>query len=208
MKKRRIRVRYLIILVFFNLSRFSLGYGIGYSSYPLKTKQRLVSIEMVGLLSSQGAGISTRYIHKLNENLLLDAGLGLNGERMLGRIFAGLDITLWPDYRQQPKVSLKMMFENNQKFVNKRYLLSAAPTFSKSMSFWGKEGHPFIAFPFGINLEAGTGNQYESFMSIHLGITGSLPIQKFHKIVLNLEGMIDLKNTTSGMFIGISHPLE
>lgn len=183
------------------------GYGMGQSMYPMMPESKLLGAEITGITSNgKGMGVQARYTQKINPKAVLDAGLGIGGGERDSRIFAGFDYELFPDYGDQPRVSLKMQFQNAQEFDQRRNILSLAPMVSKGFSFWGTEAYPFVALPFGVNLndEAGT---YETQMNVSFGATGNIPFDGLRKYVASIEGTIDLKDSYTGIFLGFGLPL-
>lgn len=193
-------------LTFFSSQVYA--YGTGYSTFPMMTDKKLVSAEMTGITSTGGGvGAQVRYSQKLNSALLIDAGLGIAGGERTNRIFAGADYELFPDYMNQPRISVKTSFSNASEFGVRRNILSVAPTVSKGFSFWGEEAFPFISLPVGLSLDSDS-KTYESIISVGLGVTGHLPIEGYRHLTGVFEGIIGLKDSYSGLFAGISFPIE
>jgi hypothetical protein len=151
-------------------------------------------------------GVQGRYTHKINPQAVADIGLGISGGDRDSRIFAGFDYELFPDYGNQPRVSMKIQLENAKEFDSRRNILSLAPMVSKGFSFWGTEAYPFIALPFGVNLndEAST---YQTQMNVSFGATGNIPFDGYRKYIASIEGTIDLKDSYTGVFLGFGYPL-
>ena len=184
------------------------AYGTGYSSHPLWTDQHMVSGEMVGVTSQGGGvGLQARYTRKVSKKITLDAGAGLGGGARSNRFFAGGDLELFPDYMQQPRISLRSMIESASEADKRRTILSIAPTVSKGISFWGYEAYPFLALPVGLNL-TGKDNTYKTQISASLGITGSLPFEDLKHLLGNIETQVGLRDSFTAVFLGVSLPLE
>lgn len=187
----------------------AMAYGTGISTYPLEADDKFISAEATGITSSGGGfGMQARFTQKINEKATVDAGLGIGGGERSGRLFAGYDHEIIPDYESQPRISLKAFVENSKEFNARRNILGIAPSFSKGFSFWGKEAFPYISLPYGISLDGST-NSYQSTFSANLGITGNLPAEWSTKqLTANAELIAGLKNSFSGLFVGIAYPIE
>lgn len=190
------------------LSSKAFAYGTGYSTFPLMADKKLVSAEFTGITSTGGGvGAQVRYSQKLNSALLIDAGIGISGGERTNRIFAGADYELFPDYMNQPRISVKTSFANANEFDVRRNILSVAPTVSKGFSFWGEEAFPFISLPVGLSLDSDS-KTYESVISLGLGVTGHIPLDGYRHLTGVFEGIIGVKDSYSGLFAGVSFPIE
>lgn len=190
------------------MSSKAFAYGTGYSTFPMMADKKFVSAEMTGITSTGGGvGAQVRYSQKINSALLIDAGIGLSGGERANRIFAGADYELFPDYMNQPRISVKTSFSNASEFGVRRNILSVAPTISKGFSFWGEEAFPFISLPVGLSLDSDS-KTYESIAHLGLGITGHLPIEGYRHLTGVFEGIVGIKDSYSGLFAGVSFPIE
>lgn len=184
------------------------GYGVGFSSYPLMVDGKMAGAEMTGITSDEGGvGLQGRYTQRLTQGLTLDAGAGFSGGERSNRIFVGADYELFPDYMNQPRISLKTTWTNAEEFDSRRNIIGVAPIVSKGFSFWGKEGYPFFSMPVSLNLDSDT-RQYETMIGANVGIMGNLPIDGYRDIVGKVEGMVDIKDSYTGIFLGLSLPLN
>lgn len=184
------------------------AYGTGQSTFPLMEKQHMVSTEITGITSTGGGfGIQGRYTRKMNKRLVLDGGFGLSGGERTNRFFAGADWELFPDYMNQPRISIKTSLENANEFDVRRNILTVAPTVSKGFSFWGEEAYPFVSLPFGVQLINET-KQYETVANLNLGILGNLPFEGYRKFTASAEVTVDIKDSYTGVFLGLSYPLN
>lgn len=198
----------LLVGLFAIVSTNVFAYGIGQSSFPLMPNKRLISTEMTGITSTNGGvGIQSRYTQKLNAATTLDAGLGISGGERSGRIFAGADYEVYPDYQRQPRISLKGTIENAKEFGKRRNIISIAPIISKGFSFWGQEAYPYLALPLGISLE-GREKRYKTFVSSNLGINGRVPIDGYRHLTGMLETQINLNGSFTGVTVGMSFPVN
>ena len=187
------------------------AYGTGISTFPLEAEKKVLSTELTGIVSSGGGvGLQVRYTQKLNEDSTVDAGLGISGGERSARLFAGYDYQIVPDYESQPRTSIKAFIENSKEFGARRNILGIAPTLSKGFVFWDNEAFPYISIPYGISLDGGS-NSYKTTVSANIGITGVIPgdyLSTEKKITASAEGIIGLKNSFSGVFIGFGYPIE
>lgn len=186
----------------------TLAYGTGYVTYPLMPAKRIVSTEFTGIASNGGGiGLQGRFTQKLNEKMIVDAGLGIAGGERDSRFFVGADYELFPDYMKQPRVSMKVTYLNAKEFDVRRNIFTIAPTVSKGFSFWGNEAYPFFSLPIGVNLDGDT-KTYESQVNANLGITGNLPIEGYRKFMGTIETTVDVKDSFTAFFVGLSYPLN
>lgn len=184
------------------------GYGVGFSSYPLMEGGHMAGAEMTGITSDRGGvGVQARYTNRLTQPLTLDAGAGFSGGERSNRIFVGADYELFPDYMNQPRISVKTTWTNAEEFDSRRNIIGVAPIVSKGFSFWGTEGFPFFSIPVSLNLDSDT-RQYETMIGTSVGIMGNLPIEGYREIIGKVEGMVDIKDSYTGIFLGLSFPLK
>jgi hypothetical protein len=186
------------------------AYGTGLSTYPLEVETKLLSAEFTGITSKGGGiGMQARFTDKLTERGTIDAGLGISGGERSARLFAGYDYELFPDYENQPRTSIKAFIENSKEFNARRNILGIAPTVSKGFTFWGKEAFPYLSIPYGISLN-GNNNSYSTTLSANLGISGLIPadVGADKQLTANAEVIMGLKDSFSGVFLGVAYPIE
>lgn len=186
------------------------AYGTGLSTFPLEVETKLISAELTGITSvGGGVGMQARFTDKITENGTIDAGLGISGGERSARLFAGYDFELFPDYENQPRTSVKAFIENSKEFSTRRNILGIAPTVSKGFTFWGKEAFPYLSIPYGISLN-GNNNSYSTTLSANIGISGVIPatIGADKQLTANAEAIIGLKDSFSGLFLGVAYPIE
>ncbi|HLE10990.1 MAG: hypothetical protein A2504_10290 [Bdellovibrionales bacterium RIFOXYD12_FULL_39_22] len=184
------------------------AYGTGLTAYPLMSEKRLVTTEFTGIVSDHGGvGIQTRYMQKINNVTSVDAGIGLAGGDRSGCAFAGIDYEIFPDYKKQPRVSIKSSFEYAKEFGLPYNNLKVAPVVSKGFSFWGHEGFPYVTMPIAISLEA-EHKTYETTMNLTTGIAGKIPYEGYTHLTGNIEAVFNLKDSYSAIFMGVSYPLN
>ena len=72
-----------------------------------------------------------------------------------------------------------------------------------------KEGYPFIALPIAVGLNSDT-KTYETSLGLTGGWTGRVPlnIQQLSKLTASLELNVGLKDTYTGLFMGLSYPIN
>ena len=202
------KIKLISLVVRFGFSVNAFGYGVGWSSYPLKLKERFISAEFTGIFKEGGgAGVQGRYTHKLYRNFVFDAGAGISGGKRESRLFAGADYEIFPDYGNQPHFSVKTTVERAIEFDATTVVIGAAPIVSKGFSFWGKEGYPYFSLPVGLGLNTDEGT-YHTRINATFGINGPIPVKGYEKLSANVEAKINLKNTYSGIFLGVSYPLD
>lgn len=202
------RFKSLISLAALLVSGSAYSYGTGTVSYPLMPEKRLVSTEFTGITSTGGGiGLQGRYTQKINEKMIVDGGLGIGAGERDSRFFVGADYEIIPDYMKQPKVSLKLNFENAKEFDVRRNVLTLAPVVSKGFSFWGTEAYPFVSLPIGLSLD-GESKTYESQVNLSSGIAGNIPLEGYRHLVATAEATIGVKDSYTGVFFGVSYPLN
>ena len=64
-----------------------------------------------------------------------------------------------------------------------------------------------MALPLGIGLNTDD-KKYHTRVNAALGINGHIPLEGYKKLVGQIEAQIDLRNTYSGIFLGMSYPLD
>ncbi len=196
----------LVSLLFF--SPLALGRGSGHSSYPMLTQSKVVGVEFTGVLSDGGGlGVQGRYTQKASDLVVFDAGFGTSGGERSGRLFGGLEYEFFPDYGRQPRFSLRGSFETAREFGVRKNILTMTPKFSKGFSFWGTEGFPFLSLPVGVGLNSQT-KTYETMIGVSAGINGNLPWKEYKRLVASAEVLLNLQNSFTGVFVGISYPLD
>lgn len=190
------------------LSFGAMAAGTGFSTYPLTMENTLIGAEFTGVTSNGGGvGMQGRFTQRVNSKFNYDVGMGISGGERSSRLFAGADYELFPDYENQPKVSLKTQIQNAKEFDRRVNSLSLAPTVSKGFSFWGEEAFPFIALPFGINLDDES-KTYNTSFNINVGITGKVPVEGYRHLIGMIEATVDIKDSYTGIFAGVSYPIN
>lgn len=184
------------------------GYGMGQSSYPMSGYDRMITGEFTGVTSTGGGvGLQARFTQNISSKWRLDAGAGLSGGKLKNRVFIGSDYEIYPDYVRQPKVSVRSEYENAKEFGIRRHVLKVAPQVSKGFNFWGAEAFPYLATPIGLSLENDS-KTFQTFAQVALGISGNIPIEQMKKFIGTLEANIKVKDSYSGIFLGLSYPIK
>ncbi|MCY4643256.1 MAG: hypothetical protein OXB88_01425 [Bacteriovoracales bacterium] len=180
--------------------------GRGTSSYPSKIRQKYVSAELTGVLSGGSeVGLQARYFERLRSDLSFSAGFGFSSGDRANSIFASADYELYPDYKMQPRISLEASLERSLEFGDSHLKAGVAPVVSKGFSFWGKEVFPFIGIPVTLDLNSDD-KSYDLATQLAFGAAAQLSPHK--GLLANIEINIDIDNSYSGVFLGISHPLK
>ena len=200
----------LLLLSFLGLISFSpkiFGYGMGLSSYPLKTKGSILTTELISFFSDgKGLGLQGRYTRKINGSVTLDGGIGVSDSGRNQRYFAGADIEFFPDYGKQPRISVKAFFQSAEEFEKRKNIIGGAPMASKGFAMFGKMIHPFIAAPVGLVLDQNT-KQYEFRITGAFGIMGNIPVgdpKENKQLVYNVEANLNIQDSYSAIYFGIS----
>lgn len=201
----KIRILSLILLA---VPGLSYGFGTGVSTYPIMLDKKFISGEFTGITSTGGGvGVQGRYTQRLNRKTIIDAGIGMSGGERSSRLFAGADFEIYPDYQRQPRVSVKTEISNSKEFDVRRNTIGISPTVSKGFSFWGHEAYPFVALPYNVSLDSDT-KTYETQANLNVGITGNLPFEGYKHLTGTLEASVKIKDSYSGVFMGISYPIN
>jgi hypothetical protein len=201
-------LRGILVILTVVLSTASFANVVGLSTHPFTLKNKVLSTELTGNFSSgSGMGIQARYYQKINQDLNVDAGFGIASGERDQRIFLGADYMFYPDYKNQPRVSLKGTFERMSEFNVNYNALGLTPTVSKGFTFWGKEAFPFVALPIKLALDSDR-DSYETISSLAFGITGRLPFEGYKHLVGSIEGNIDIDSSYTGLFVGVSYALK
>lgn len=201
----KIKILSLILLA---VPGLSYGFGTGVSTYPIMLDKKFISGEFTGITSTGGGvGVQGRYTQRLNRKTIIDAGIGMSGGERSSRLFAGADFEIYPDYQRQPRVSVKTEISNNKEFDVRRNTIGISPTVSKGFSFWGHEAYPFVALPYNVSLDSDT-KTYETQANLNVGITGNLPFEGYKHLTGTLEASVKIKDSYSGVFMGISYPIN
>lgn len=181
---------------------------IGLSTHPFAMEKQVLSTEYVNYMSNgTGMGIEAKYFQRANEMINFEAGFGVTDGDRANRIFAGADFMIFPDYGNQPRVSVKGLLETTDFDGERINSFGAAPTISKGFSFWGREAFPYAALPVKIGLNQDE-NTYETQTAFATGITAPIGTPGYSNLIANFEANIDLGNSYTGFVLGVSLPLQ
>lgn len=192
------------------VSAESFAYGLGVSTHPFEIDKKVITTQATGTMANNngtGAGIQARYYQRLTQELNLDGGFGVSNSTQERNLFFGTDYVLFPEYQNQPRVSLKGLISNSKEENLNRNNLGLAPTVSKGFVIRDREIYPFIAVPMNVSLESKE-NQYKGTAALAFGATGNLPIQGLEKLTASVEANLNLKNTYNSAYLGVSYPLN
>ena len=198
----------MLIILTIGFSTTIWGRGLGVSSYPLGTQQDYVAAEFTGILSNgRGTGLQARYLKRVWPELVVGGGFGFSDGARAHQMFASADYELYPDFMDQPKISLQASLERAQEFNYSHTKIGIAPIVSKGLSFWGKEGFPFVSFPMALDLNNDSKN-YDFVYQLAFGASAPMPFVGYEKLLANFEVNLNIANAYSGVFFGFSHPLN
>ncbi|MBF0360047.1 MAG: hypothetical protein HQK49_03510 [Oligoflexia bacterium] len=184
------------------------AYGMGISSFPLSPRTGTLTTEYSQFISNgSGMGLQARYTYKLSNQISLEGGVGMADSLKSKRIFAATDIEFYPDLENMPRLSVKPFVERASEFNNTKNIIGVAPTASKGYILWGKTAYPFIALPMGAVLDSNA-QAYNFRTHLALGLVGNLPLEGHEKLIVNLEGNLNIKNSSSALYLGLSYPLH
>ncbi len=201
--------RFCALIAGLTLSAGALAHGVGYSTFPLTKNKKLISTEMTGDLSTGGGmGLQARFVTRPDFiKGTFDAGIGIAGGDRDFRLFTGYDHELYPDYKNQPRISVKGMLERVTEFGDTKNKITFSPNVTKGFSFWGHEGYPYIGLPVGLALNA-SNQTYENVAELAMGVTGKFPVRGYTHLTANLEANLNVLNSYSGVRVGISYPIN
>lgn len=193
-----------LILSVFTFSAFASI--IGLSNHPFTMQKHIVTTEFDNYLNNgAGAGLTARYLQRINSSLNVDAAAGFtNGDRA-SNLRLGADLMLIPDYGRQPKVSIKGFLATESFDGDRINSFGMAPTVSKGFSFWGKEAFPYLAIPLSVNMNT-EDNTYETTSALATGISGKLPFGE--NLVGNFAINLPMRNSYTSFVFGISLPVQ
>ncbi len=204
-------MRIIMVFLFFlvvAISAKSFATGIGISTHPFTPDENIVNANFTGNFSSgSGVGAQIRYFRRLTQNINIDGGIGVSGGERESRFFVGSDFMFFPDYGNQPRFSVKALYENEDVFGNTVNAIGIAPTLSKGFVVYGNEVFPFLAVPIQLGLDDDT-NTYETITSVSTGFTIPTPIRGFEDLVTNFEFNWDINNSYTATALGVSLPLK
>ena len=183
-------------------------WGNGISSYPLGVQKKYVAADLTSVLfNGKGMGLQARYIQQLRAELIIEGGFGFSNGDQAYQVFVSGDYELYPDFMNQPKVSLQGTLVRAQKFNSSHTRISLAPVASKGLSFWGSEGFPFLAFPMTLDLNNDAKN-YDIAYQMSVGASVPMPFAGYEKFLANFKLNMNIENAPTEISLGFSHPLN
>ena len=183
-------------------------WGSVISSYPLGVQKKYVAADFTSVLSNgKGMGLQARYIQQIRAELIIEGGFGFSNGDQSYQVFASGDYEFYPDFMNQPKVSLQGSLVRAEKFNSSHTRISLAPVVSKGLSFWGSEGFPFIAFPMTLDLNNDAKN-YDIAYQLSVGASVPMPFSGYEKLLANFKLHMNIQNAPSEISLGFSHPLK
>ncbi|MBF0298542.1 MAG: hypothetical protein HQK51_07470 [Oligoflexia bacterium] len=194
----------LVAIVFINTSAFA--YGLGLSAYPLSnvSKRGIITTELTEFLSDEtGVGLQARYLRKINPSLALEANGGVSNTNRSKRIGLAANFDV---YNIGPHFLLRPYYERANEFFTVKHIFGVSPILTLSYAQEPLIGYPFVSLPISAALDSDT-HSYEMRYVLSAGINRKFFFYPDNKMLLNLEVNINLKNSLSAFFIGVSTQL-
>lgn len=185
-------------LIFFAfLFSQSLGASVvGVTTYPLNEEARVFSAEMTGYMSERnemGAGL--RYTHEIERFKRLDFTVSGGQDSRALNMGTGVDLELLSEDVYQPRISFKPYFQYEKFEAETSTYIGGAPTIRKGVAINGQELFPYLAIPSGMKLDSDT-NEFAFYSSLSLGASMPFPGVQNERVLLSLEGNVDLGSTS------------
>lgn len=201
-------MKILLALCIATVSSLSMAATVGVSTHPFVSTDQAITTEFNSFHDyGSGIGITGRYFKSLNENVNLDVGIGIATEDRPVSLFAAADYMLYPDYNNQPRISIKSGIESVQIEDERWNIIGAAPTISKSIVVNGYELFPFASIPLRLGLNSDT-EEYKIFPEFSFGTTaGGFSIGEYNNLIGSFEVGFDLSNGGSSVTAGLTYPL-
>jgi len=200
--------RVFLLLSFILICGKAFSYGTGIVTHPLEAQKKLITSEVTGVVSNgAGAGVQARYLQKIRREWSFEAGAGFAGGERSNRIFAGTDYEFFADTGYQPRFSTKAYWINSSEFNTRTNNLGVAPMVSKGFMFWDVEAYPFVALPMELSLNSDT-KSYEVQSRLAFGVTAPIPVKSLKKFIANLEANVNMANSYSAVFAGVTYPFN
>lgn len=147
-------------------------------------------------------GLEVSYLTNPLEDFNFELGAGFTDGDRNSRMFAATTYELFPDFGNQPRVSIKGYIERNQFFNDiTQNAVGVAPILSKGFAFNELEFFPFVALPIQFNRES---SEYsEMATSFSFGATAPISTTRQRTINANFETNINLVNSFTGVALGV-----
>jgi hypothetical protein len=182
------------------------AYGVNYSTYPFAPATKILAVDIGG--KADGMATQLRIAYKYDSQIMIEGGLGVaTSNNDNASMFVGIDYEVIPDYLKQPRIGVRVAVDNVNFSGSRHNIFSMTTVVSKGVSFWGREAFPYISLPLGMAFN--TANKtYSTYLALSAGVTGNLPINKYHHLVTNLEASLGFTGLGSSIFAGISFPFK
>ncbi len=198
----------LLVVLFAMIIGSAMAYDIGVSAHPFTLQSQVINTEIDYAASNgTGTGVGVRYFRRFSSNINFDAGLGVNSGERENRIFTGLDYQIFPDYGNQPRISVKGLYSYSTEFEQNVHRIGFAPVISKGLNVYGEEVFPFVSLPLQIGLNSDS-NKYQTINTLAFGATAKLPVNGYDKLLVNFETQINFRNSFNAVSLGISLPIN
>ncbi len=200
--------KFFILLFISVLTMGASANSVGITTYPLILQKHIFSAEFNGVMSEGGGfGLQGRYTRLLNERTIMDGGFGLSAGDRSNTIFLGTAYELFADYQKQPRVTIRGQWESANEYDSHYNIITFTPIVSKGFVMGGKNFFPHIALPYSINLNSRNAS-YKTTIATTMGISGNIPVEGYQHLIGTLEARFSLNNSYSGLFAGISFPVD
>jgi hypothetical protein len=174
---------------------------VGMSSHPYELNQHIFRSELAtGFSSGNGTGLEVSYLGTPIDSLNIDAGFAVSSGDQENRLFAGATYEIFPDYESQPKISAKAFIDRNKFEDDTVYGLGFAPIASKGLNMGSLEVFPYASLPLKINRE---GSYTELASSLGFGMTAPITNNSERSVTANFETNINMRNSYTGVALGI-----
>lgn len=175
--------------------------NVGLSAYELSIKEKnYLTAEAVAKFTNEtGVGFQARWTHLYTEKIKFDGGYAFNSGHRDQRLFAGLDYEIFPDYKLQPRISLKGLVDFVKSGSHFGVLLGVAPIVSKGVAIGSVHTYPFVALPIK--------RLFSSHSQFEIGINWGVGVSLGDRGVVTFESNINLGNTSGSILIGLSASL-
>ena len=168
-----------------------------------------VTTEAVGIINPNGSGmgLQVRYLHNLSTKTSVEGGFTFSSSSESSRFFVAGNQVLYPEFSNQPKISLKGLVESSSEQGTSKINFGLAPVISKGIVVKDKEIFPFFSIPLKLSLDSKS-NKYNTIFGIGAGLTTEISYSQNQFLILNFEGNLGLSSQAStALLIGATLPL-
>lgn len=171
---------------------------MGLSAHDFTKGKLFLTGEVFAKLNNDtGGGVQLQGTFRVDEKIKVNGGYAYHSGISNHRFFVGADYEVFPDYRDQPRVSVKGLLEAIIPKHGSRFSIGLAPVISKGIAVDDKYLYPFISLPIFRNM-----GSYKSFWQMALGLGTTLNLNS--EFIINFEANIELKDYSSSILLGIS----